>query len=200
MSHSPVILAANIQLEPPENIDQALWRYLYENFAILRHAVLAPYNLQTSQTVVNTAVETEIFNLGFYHNDLIAFTTGLITLSGAFSTAIAAHTFTLRFYLDATLLHTLAKPSGIGTSTNEGWMAQYHCSIRTDGVSGDFVDFAVLFAATGGIVSSSEPSVHVIDTTVEHNFRVTVQWSNANAGTKITINQANYQNLGGLPS
>lgn len=197
MSDSTV-LAANLQLEPPEHIDRDLWRYLYENFAILRHAVLAPFILRESQTVVNTVVETELLNIPFNAGDLTAFTAGIITLAGAFSTAAAAHTFTLRFYLDATLLHTLSKPSGLSTATNEGWMAQFHGTMRGDGVSGDFVDFAVLFAATGGIISASEPSSHVIDTTIAHNFRVTVQWSDANAGTTLTINQANYQNFDGL--
>lgn len=192
------ILAANLILEPPEHIDRDLWRYLYENFAILRHAVLAPFILRQSQTVVNTVVETELFNIPFNPGDLTAFTAGIITLAGAFSTAAASHTFTLRFYLDGVLLHSLAKPAGSSTSTNEGWMAQFHGTMRQDGISGNFVDFAVLFAATGGIVSQSEPGFHVIDSTIAHNFRVTVQWSNAAAGTSITINQANYQNFDGL--
>lgn len=192
------ILAANLILEPPEHIDRDLWRYLYENFAILRHAVLAPFILRQSQTVVDTVVETELLNIPFNPGDLTAFTAGIVTLVGAFSTAAASHTFTLRFYLDATLLHTLAKPSGLSTSTNEGWMAQFHGTMRTDGTTGNFTDFAMLFAATGGIVARADPVVHSIDTTVAHNFRVTAQWSNAAAGTSITINQANYQNFDGL--
>lgn len=193
------VRASFIIPEPPEHIDRDLWRFLYENFRLLQRAAIVPFVLRETITVDNSVVETELLNVLFPANQLTAFTAFQINLSGRYSTAVAAHTFTLRVYIDAVLVHTLTRTSGGVIATNAGWRLTISDTMRVAGVAGQYADHVEL-VTDDDTATASDAALHTINTTLAHNFRVTVQLSNAAAGTLVAVTQGNLINLDGVPS
>lgn len=149
-----------------------------------RHAISTAAGVQTSTvTVQNTTTETTIYSYTFAANELHADQFIDFTLSGIYSNASSSDNWTIRFYVDGNLTHSISRSGG--NVTNGGWRATYFGTVRTEGASGTFVDFAELLDVSG-IYSVGETSTHSIDTTASFTFSATVQWDNAKAGNVFT--------------
>jgi len=131
---------------------------------------------KTSSTqVVNTTTETEIYSVVIPAGGLHAGEMFEVIAAGPYSTGAASDTFTLRVKLNGTTLQTLTRQS-TNNVTDAGWRIQLAATIRTEGVTGTLIDNAV-FSDDNAVITTSDPTVHVMDTTVSRTLSITVQWA-----------------------
>lgn len=138
-------------------------------------------------SVANTTTETEIYS-GVL--DAIALHTGdmsVLTIGGSYDTGAASDTWTLRLKLGATTIHTVTRQSG-NNVTGAGWVFEVMTTIRTEGVSGTFIDLANLEDDDASI-TVSDATTHTIDTTIDNTVSVTIQWGAAKAANIFRLDQ-----------
>ena len=140
----------------------------------------------TTTTVTNTTTETQVYAYTFAANELHADERIRFTMDGVYSNASASDDFTIRFKVGGVTVHSIARSGG--NVTDAGWEAVYKGTIRTDGASGTFVDFAKFLDGTNSY-AVGETTTHSIDTTGTVLFEVTVQWDAAKAGNTFSCTQ-----------
>lgn len=152
-----------------------------------RYAItLSNHVITTSTTVTNTTVETTIqsktFPANSFHEDQMV----RATVYGNISNDSASDDYTVRFKLGGATVHTLQRVGG--NVSDLGWVAQIVFTIRSTGATGTMIDF-VEFREGSVNQSSSDTTVHTIDTTSDLLLEMTVQWGNAKAGNIFTSSQ-----------
>lgn len=152
-----------------------------------RHAVTNCAGVKTTTTtVVNTAVETVLYSYNFSANELHQDEKITFNMSGVYSNASASDDFTIRVKVAGVTLHTITRVGG--NQTNAGWQIFYEGTIRTDGVSGTFVDFVKLLD-NESVYMQADTTTHSINTTGTVLFEATIQWANAKAGNTFSCTQ-----------
>lgn len=152
-----------------------------------RKVQLSNDTITSSTTVANTVVETTLFTGTIPANatsvgDILRFTD-----LGYYSTANGADTFTMRFKVGATTICTIT--SSAANVTNVPWHSKFTATVRSIGASGTLIGFAE--NDTNAVnKDTANTSTTTIDTTASLTFTVTVQWSNADPGNTLTLQQA----------
>lgn len=183
--------ARTLIASPPPDVEQrdVLW---YENFFLLQRTVLTSGVIEESQVVSNSNVETTVFEQEFQAGEMSVGDVLKIMLVGSYSKASGADRFTLRFYLGATLLHTITNLGG-GSATDQGLVALLQATLRTNGSSStaDIAELAVVMDGSKTEVrAKSVPTTAALATL---SMRVTIQWGVANAANIFTLTQGMLQ-------
>jgi hypothetical protein len=108
-------------------------------------------------------------------------------LSGVFTNASASDDFTIRFKMAGVTLHSVARVGG--NETNAGWDIVARITVRTDGVSGQYVDYFKYMENQGNIHAAGHTSGHSLDTTTSNTLSITFQWDNAKSGNTFSTTQ-----------
>lgn len=166
--------------------------WLYDNFQALKSALLNVALFDVPLTIVNTAVETEVWHIEFAANELHANSGLIIELLGAYSNASASDNFTLYIKIDNVLIHTILRNDG--NQTNVGLSLRYNLTIGNEGVSGELYDSAFVFD-NGKTYSVAEALPHVFDTTIAHTISISFKWDNAKVGNTMTFKQGFIQSI-----
>lgn len=137
--------------------------------------------------VGNTTTETTIYTNTIPANQLSVEECIRLNLAGYYDTGAASDTWTLRVKLGGTTLHTITRASA-NNAVNFGWELNMKGTARSIGASGTFVDSAVLFDELS-IKTNNDPTVHTVDTTVDNDLVVTIQWALAKAANDFHLDQ-----------
>ena len=140
-----------------------------------------------SVTVANTTTETEVFSSTIGENGLNAGQIIKLLLFGRYSTANGADTVTIRFKVNGSTMLSLV--STAAAVTDAPLFAKFMNTIRVNGATGNFWSYL------NGVINNINKHATVtsatsIDTVSEVEVSATVQWSNADAGNTISIDQA----------
>jgi hypothetical protein len=141
----------------------------------------------TTTTVVNTTTETVIYTYDFLSDELHSEERVVLRLDGVYSSENNSDSFTLRFKVAGNTMHSITRTAK-GTLVDVGFESTYSGTIRSIGVSGQYVDFCKLLD-NDSISCVGDSSVHTIDTTQGFTFQVTVQWNNAKPGNSLSCTQ-----------
>lgn len=187
-------LGKDLVITPPETWDdlKIMWA---ENFAILSNAMIADHVITNTHLVENTTDETEVIHADLKPHDLVQGLHIRTHVEGIYSNDSAADDFTIRFYVDGTLLHTLNRVAG--NVTDQFWEAQYELTVLTEGVTGSLIDSARF---TDGVIGYAQAELNPhdpFDTTVELELRITIQWDNAKAGNTLKAQQGHFEFIKG---
>jgi hypothetical protein len=166
--------------------------WLYDNFQALKSAMLNVALFDAPSTIVNTAVETEVWRIEFAANELHANSGLIVDLIGAYSNASASDNFTVYIKIDDVLVHSIARVDG--NLTDVGLSLRYNITIGNEGVNGELYDSAFVFD-NGNTYSVSEALPHAFDTTIAHTISISFKWNNAKAGNTMTFNQGFIQSV-----
>ena len=165
-----------------------------ENFAILKNATIADHILTTEHLVENTAVEIEIIHAELKADELMRGLHIRAHVEGIYSNASASDDFTVRYYINGTLLHEIARAAGNKTDTF--WEAMFEITVLSEGITGTLIDSARLKDGQDSY-AQAEIVPHAVDTTVELEMRITVQWDAAKAGNILRANQGHFEFIKG---
>ena len=142
----------------------------------------------TAQVVIaNTVTETAIYAGTLSAEALHAGDMSILMLGGSYDTGAASDTWTMRIKLAGTTIHTLVRQSA-NNVTAAGWAFKFTTTIRTEGVSGTFVDLGVL-SDDDTSLTVADAATHAIDTTIDNAITVTVQWGAAKAANVFRLDQ-----------
>ena len=130
--------------------------------------------------VVNTITETTIYTNTIPANQLSLDESIRLTLAGYYDTDAASDTWTLRVKLGGITIHTITRASG-NNATDFGWELVFIGTLRTIGASGTLIDSAKLLDEVS-VAMSNDSTVHSVDTTIDNDLVVTIQWGAAKAG------------------
>lgn len=184
---APIKLTAGSLLTTPES-----GTFEYNNSHLYftdgdRHAfVQADTPITATTTVANTVTETTLFSYTVNPNELHNDEVVKIELSGFYSTASAAESFTLNYYLGSTLLASVMNSRG--NNTNAGWKSIYELTTRSVGVSGTLIDFAD-YSDNSGYSIQPGLTTTAIDTTTTNTLTVKIVWTAAKAGNTFSLTQ-----------
>ena len=142
----------------------------------------------TAQVVVaNTTTETEIYAGTLSAEALHAGDMSILRLGGSYDTGAASDTWTMRIKLGGTTIHTITRQSA-NNVTAAGWALHFTTTIRTEGVTGTFVDLGTLHDDNTSF-TVADATTHTIDTTIDNAISVTVQWGAAKAANIFRLDQ-----------
>lgn len=149
-----------------------------------RHAISTSAGVKTSTTTVaNTVTETTLYSYEFAAGELHADEIIQMVACGIYSNASAADDYTIWFSLNGTHIHSAARIGG--NVTDQAWKSCFAFTMRADGASGSFVDFAEYYDGSNFYVSA-DATTHSIDTTTTNEFAISIEWDNAKAGNTIS--------------
>jgi hypothetical protein len=140
----------------------------------------------TSQTVANTVVQTTVYTAVLNANELKAYRVYRLWYFGKFSTHDAADQITVVVNVNGTTLVTLQSTAGLVTDAPFSGSCVF--TVRTTGVAGTISSYGNITLGTK-IVNTNTSSVSVNTTAINYSTLV-FQWSNADAGNTITLDQA----------
>ncbi len=134
----------------------------------------------TQVVVENTTTEMEVYSTVLAAGSLNTESLVKAELSGSYDTGAASDTWTMRFKVGGTTIHTVLRHDS-GNAAGAGWLCKMHGVVVVSGASGSFKDLYALMDndATG---TESSSVAHGIDTTVANTLSVTIQWGAAKAG------------------
>lgn len=137
--------------------------------------------------VVNTVTETTIYTTTIPAGQLSLNEIIRLTVSGYYDTAAASDTWTLRVKLGGTTIQTIARASA-NNAVDFGWELAVTATMRTIGATGTLIDSGILFDE-GRSATSNDSTIHTVDTTIDNDLVVTVQWGLAKAGNDFHLDQ-----------
>lgn len=160
---------------------------LYITFQGKRFSHVASSDPKTSSTTVaNTTDETTVFTTDIPSNSWLAGKILKLLLLGRYSTANGTDTVTIRFKIDGSTI--LSMVSTAASVTNAPLIGEFITTMRTIGATGTIWPFL-----TGAInnVKKDSPgtAATTVDTTGDLTFSVTVEWSAADAGNTLSVDQ-----------
>lgn len=141
--------------------------------------------------VGNTTTETTIYTTTIAANQLSLEEILKLTLSGYYDTDAASDSWTLRVKLGGTTLHTVVRSSG-NNASDFGWSLELETTMRTIGASGTLIDLATLMDDDTSQMSA-DSTLHTINTTIDNDLIVTVQWALAKVGNDFHLDQGKLQ-------
>lgn len=151
-----------------------------------RSVSLANGVIVADTTVANTVTETTIYTEAISANELYKGLFVQSRVSGYYSTANAADTFTFRLKVGGVTIQTIT--STAANVTNGSFVCDFDFTVRSSGASG-----TIMSGAFGEFNNESKSEVDTaattVDTTAAEDVTVTVQWDNALAGNTLTITQ-----------
>lgn len=137
-------------------------------------------------TIANTVTETTLYTESISANELYKGSKWHIRVSGYYSTANAADTFTFRLKVGSTTV--LSINSTAENVTNGFWRAEFFFTVRSTGASGS-IQAALEAVFNDNPKNVANTSTTTIDTTTAEDITATVQWDNALTGNTLTITQ-----------
>ncbi|MDQ3232675.1 MAG: hypothetical protein M3Q07_12725 [Pseudobdellovibrionaceae bacterium] len=140
-----------------------------------------------STVVANTVTETAIVSNNLPANSLAVAQTLHLLLLGRYSTANAIDTLTIRFKIGGTTL--LAIVSTAAAVTNAPLSADLTGTTRTIGTSGTFWSF-VQATINNLLKNATATAATTINTTTALALSVTAQWSAADPGNTLSLDQS----------
>ncbi|MDD5015969.1 MAG: hypothetical protein PHW73_12900, partial [Atribacterota bacterium] len=140
----------------------------------------------SDSTVANTTDETTVHTSAIAANEPKASKVYKVTLTGKYSTANGSDTFTLRFKMGGTTILSLT--STAGSVTDAPLSVNGYVTFRTVGDSGTYASY--MNAKLNNADKDPTPVTGSVDTTVSQDLTVTIDWSNADAGNTLTVQQA----------
>lgn len=151
------------------------------------HVFTTSSGVKTNTTTINnTVLEKEVYRYEFDANELHKDEHITFILNGFVNTASASDNFNVSFYVNGYLTHSIVYDGG--NVDNVGNEIVYSGTIREEGVSGTFVDYAKMIVGNN-LYSEAELTVHPIDTTSPLIFNVTVKWNNAKTDNIFSVSQ-----------
>lgn len=153
-----------------------------------RYALVESNGVQVStNTVVNTVAETVLYSHNMLANSLHSDMRVLFAATGAVSAASGSEVITFRFKVGGVTVHTIiAAPTN---GSNIAWRGVHEGTVRTAGVSGQFIDFTE-YSESGKAPLMTASAVPVpINTTIANLYEVTAQWGAAKAGNSFSLTQ-----------
>lgn len=174
-----------------DKVNPELGLFLEENFRLIRD-LLSAYSTHQGIVVarvdvINTIVETEIFSTTIAALKLSEANVFRLILNGYYDTSSASENFTLRVTFGGVLLHTVTRQSS-NNASSFGWELDLMVTIRIDGSSGKLICLTKLFDENVFLVDDNE-DLHDIDTTVDNDLIVTVEWDAADVGNDFHLDQ-----------
>lgn len=156
-----------------------------------RHAISTSAGIATTSTTVsNTTATSTLYSYTFAPNELHQDEQVTFDISGFYSNASASDDFTMSFAANGVTFHTITRTGG--NQTNVGWQTIFHGTIRSQGASGTFVDFAKLLD-NEKTYTTADSAPHSIDTTASFTFTANIKWGAAKAGNTLTSTQGSLQ-------
>jgi hypothetical protein len=171
-----------------------LIRYLNESYEALANAI--NYNAANQAfvsdvvaetiTVQNTTSKTLLKTFPIPANLLKPGAHFRIFLSGSYSNASTSDDWTMTFEVGGTTIETIARVGG--NATERGWHAEFVMTVRTGGVTGNFLDYAFLVDGTQPY-SKDNGDLHTLNMDQAEDISVCLQWDNAKTGNVFHLTQ-----------
>ena len=158
-----------------------------------RSVMLANGVVLSSTTVSNTTSETTVYTETISANELYKGSKWHVKLSGVHSTANAQDTWTGRLKIGGTAIQTVTIDAG--NVTDQFWSMEFFFTVRGTGAAGTVM--SAVEANTGGTDhSSAGTSTDTVDTTIQEDMTLTIQWDAADTDNTLTITQGHTEIFG----
>ena len=156
------------------------------NWVVLR-GLVPLQGVRTSEVeVVNTTTETNVFSETLVADSLRVGDVYELVLLGSYSTANATDTFDIDLSIGGTTLSTTT--SIAANATDAPVKIRFTFTVRSIGATGSVITYSdVELDNTGD--SSGDTAETTIDTTANNNVECSIQWSAADAGNSVKIEQ-----------
>ena len=137
-------------------------------------------------TVANTTVETELFSMSFFADELRARDIVETVINGYYSTTNASDTFIVRVKINGTTVHSFN--SVAKNVTNAPVEMRHKFTVRGSGTSAAISGMAI-FKAYNDSLFGSDVQDGIMNLTIANTITITMQWDSAAVGNTGTLKQ-----------